>query len=97
MGKLTAGADDERDDDQDEEEGAGEDEAEDFDDDPYWWAKRSYAPATPIRVQGGLAAKSKRGEIGETWWSKRFLAAIESALVGGRLTQGAHLTPGGAR
>lgn len=88
LSKLTAGDDDERDDDPDEETGGAEDEAEDFDDDPGPWAWRSYARAAPIRVEGGLAARSRRGEIGESWWSKRFLAAIESALVGGRLARG---------
>jgi uncharacterized Zn finger protein len=35
-----------------------------------------------------LALRSKRGPIGETWWSRRFLSAIESLLTGGRLARG---------
>jgi uncharacterized Zn finger protein len=65
-------------DDDDPEEDAG----------PYWFARRAGVPQAPLRVDGGLVAKSKRGVIGESWWSQRFLAAVESAVVGGRLTRG---------
>jgi uncharacterized Zn finger protein len=41
-----------------------------------------------IRVEGGLKAQSTRGDIGETWWSKRFLTVLESFAMGGRLTRG---------
>jgi uncharacterized Zn finger protein len=42
----------------------------------------------PLRVEGGLRAQSTRGAIGETWWSKRFLAVLESFALGSRLTRG---------
>jgi uncharacterized Zn finger protein len=42
----------------------------------------------PIRVDGGLKARSERGAIGESWWSKRFLAVLESFALGTRLTRG---------
>jgi uncharacterized Zn finger protein len=42
----------------------------------------------PIRVEDGIKAKSKRGAIGEQWWSRRFIAALESSGVGGRLQRG---------
>src|SRR5258706_9456411 len=41
-----------------------------------------------IRVEGGLKAQSARGAIGESWWSKRFLAVLESFAIGSRLTRG---------
>jgi uncharacterized Zn finger protein len=41
-----------------------------------------------IAVEGGLAARSRRGAIGESWWSGRFLAVLEKLGVGGRLTRG---------
>jgi uncharacterized Zn finger protein len=41
-----------------------------------------------IRVEGGLKARSTRGSIGESWWSKRFLAVLESFALGSRLTRG---------
>ncbi len=42
----------------------------------------------PRRVEGGLKAQSTRGAIGESWWSKRFLAVLESLAMGSRLTRG---------
>ena len=42
----------------------------------------------PRRVEGGLRARSERGDIGESWWSRRFLAALESLAIGGRLGRG---------
>ncbi len=42
----------------------------------------------PLRVEGGLKARSERGDIGESWWSKRFLAVLESFALGSRLTRG---------
>jgi uncharacterized Zn finger protein len=39
-------------------------------------------------VEGGLKARSKRGAIGETWWSGRFIAVLDGFGMGGRLTRG---------
>ena len=38
--------------------------------------------------EGGLKARSTRGSIGESWWSKRFLDVLESFALGSRLTRG---------
>jgi uncharacterized Zn finger protein len=40
------------------------------------------------KVEGGLKARSTRGAIGQSWWSKRFLAVLESFALGTRLTRG---------
>lgn len=45
-----------------------------------------YGP--PRRVEGGLMARSARGTIGEQWWSRRFVAVLESFALGTRLTRG---------
>jgi uncharacterized Zn finger protein len=45
-----------------------------------------YGP--PRRVEGGIRARSTRGAIGESWWSRRFLAVLESFALGTRLTRG---------
>jgi uncharacterized Zn finger protein len=45
-------------------------------------------PAKPIRVAGGIRARSKRGEIAQTWWSRRFIEVLESFGMGGRLARG---------
>jgi uncharacterized Zn finger protein len=44
--------------------------------------------AGPIAVEGGIKAKSKRGAIGEQWWSRRFIAVLESYGMSGRLQRG---------
>jgi uncharacterized Zn finger protein len=42
----------------------------------------------PIRVEGGIKAKSKRGAIGEQWWSRRFIGVLESYGMTSRLARG---------
>lgn len=49
---------------------------------PDYWGSRT------VRVEGGIRARSTRGAIGESWWSKRFLAVLESFALGTRLTRG---------
>jgi uncharacterized Zn finger protein len=39
-------------------------------------------------VEGGLVARSQRGQIGDTWWSQRFILLLESVGFGGRLQRG---------
>ncbi len=50
------------------------------------WA--DWPPAKPIRVEGGIRARSKRGAIGEQWWSQRFISVLESFGLSGRLARG---------
>jgi uncharacterized Zn finger protein len=45
-------------------------------------------PSRPRRVEGGLTLRSKRGEIAQTWWSRRFIEVLESFGMGGRLQRG---------
>jgi uncharacterized Zn finger protein len=49
---------------------------------------RDWGSARPIRVDGGIKAKSKRGAIGEQWWSRRFISVLESYGMSGRLARG---------
>ncbi|MEU7872275.1 SWIM zinc finger family protein [Dactylosporangium sp. NPDC049140] len=49
---------------------------------PEYWGSRT------VRVEGGIRARSTRGAIGASWWSKRFLAVLESFALGTRLTRG---------
>ena len=53
-----------------------------------WSDWRDWEPSRPLPVEGGIAARSKRGVIGETWWSQRFIALLESFGVGSRLQRG---------
>jgi len=45
-------------------------------------------PSRPRRVDGGIKARSKRGAIGEQWWSRRFTGVLESFGMTGRLARG---------
>lgn len=47
-----------------------------------------YPPATKPLAADGIRARSRRGEIGETWWSRRFIEMLESFDMGARLTRG---------
>lgn len=40
----------------------------------YGW----YPPSRPRRAEGGIRVSSRRGSIGETWWSGRWIGALES-------------------
>jgi uncharacterized Zn finger protein len=52
------------------------------------WRDWDKAPGRPLPVENGLAARSTRGDIGSTWWSRRFIEVMESFALGGRLTRG---------
>ena len=45
-------------------------------------------PSRPRPVTGGIRARSKRGSIGERWWSRRFIDVLESFCTTGRLSRG---------
>ncbi|VVB94056.1 SWIM zinc finger [uncultured archaeon] len=54
-----------------------------------------YPPSKPIKVEGGIKAKSKRGAIGDTWWSKRWVKVLESFGWSNRLERGRRYARGG--
>ncbi len=47
-----------------------------------------YPPSRPLPAEGGIKARSKRGAIGEQWWSRRFIDVLESFGMSGRLSRG---------
>ena len=49
---------------------------------------RWYPPPSRPRPAAGIRARSRRGEIGESWWSRRFIEILESFDIGARLTRG---------
>ena len=51
-----------------------------------WWMYAESGPRLPAK--DGIRARSQRGEIGESWWSKRFLAALEELTDPNRLRRG---------
>lgn len=46
-----------------------------------------FPPSTPLPAEG-IRARSRRGRIGESWWSARFVAVLESFGMGARLARG---------
>lgn len=56
----------------------------------------NYFPkSTPRKVDGGIKAKSKRGQIGEEWWSRRFVEVVESYSIASRIKRGKRYARGG--
>lgn len=50
-----------------------------------WWMYE-HGPRRPAK--DGIRARSQRGDIGESWWSKRFLAALAEVADTSRLSRG---------
>jgi uncharacterized Zn finger protein len=50
-----------------------------------WWM---YESSERLPSRDGIPARSQRGEIGETWWSRRFIAALREVTDPSRLTRG---------
>ena len=51
----------------------------------YWG---SFEKSQPRPVKDGIKARSQRGEIGQTWWSKRWIGVLHSFGMGARLDRG---------
>ncbi|MBL7260925.1 SWIM zinc finger family protein [Paractinoplanes lichenicola] len=49
---------------------------------------RFFEGGRPIEVEGGIAVRAKRGKIGDSWWSRRFVDVLEQICDGGRLARG---------
>ncbi len=60
--------------------------------DDFWGG---YTPSKPIKVEGGIKAKSRKGSIGDTWWSKRWVKLLESFGWSNRLERGRRYARGG--
>lgn len=52
----------------------------------YYW--NYYTPKPPKSVKNGIKTKSQHGAIAKTWWSKRWLAVLETLGMGARLDRG---------
>ncbi len=53
------------------------------------WGWPQYYPKKKAKpVEDGIKARSRRGAIGETWWSKRWVEMLESLQMGARLGRG---------
>jgi uncharacterized Zn finger protein len=47
-----------------------------------------YPESKPRKAKDGIAARSRKGRIGESWWSGRFARALETAAISTRLSRG---------
>ena len=56
---------------------------------------RYFPVSTPRKVKGGIRAQSKRGDFGQSWWAKRWIAVLESFDIGQRLARGRSYARGG--
>ncbi len=54
----------------------------------YGYEWNYYSENRPRKVEGGIKARSDRGSIGKSWWSKRWVNVLESLGMGTRLTRG---------
>lgn len=53
---------------------------------PYWdWDE---SPKPRLKAKNGIKAKSTRGDIGQKWWSQRFVKALEAIIDHNRLGRG---------
>ncbi len=52
------------------------------------WDNGHYPPSRPRQAAHGIKARSKRGPIGERWWSRRFIDVLESLGLASRLSRG---------
>ncbi len=53
-----------------------------------WYYRDYYTQAPPRQVKGGIKAQTKRGNFGESWWAKHWIAVLESFNIGARLARG---------
>jgi uncharacterized Zn finger protein len=55
---------------------------------PFDNSGKYFETGRPIEVDGGLAVRAKRGQIGSQWWSRRFVDVLEQVCDPGRLARG---------
>lgn len=60
-----------------------------------WYERRFFPRSRPRAAKGGIKAQSKRGQFGESWWAKRWIAVLESFNIGARLGRGRSYARGG--
>ena len=47
-----------------------------------------YPPSKPLEAEGGIKARSKRGDFAKNWWATRWIEAMERLMDTGRLRRG---------
>ncbi|MEZ0375205.1 MAG: hypothetical protein ACAI44_39325, partial [Candidatus Sericytochromatia bacterium] len=54
----------------------------------WYYYERNYERTTPKATHDGIRLQSARGPVGETWWGKRWVEALEKLCNSGRLSRG---------
>ncbi|WP_435011374.1 SWIM zinc finger family protein [Tundrisphaera lichenicola] len=47
-----------------------------------------FKPSKPRPAKGGIKAQSKKGQFGQSWWARRWIAVLEGFDIGARLGRG---------
>jgi len=47
-----------------------------------------FPPSRPLEAEGGIKARSKRGDFAKNWWATRWITAMERLMDKGRLGRG---------
>lgn len=47
-----------------------------------------FPPSRPLEAEGGIKARSKRGDFAKNWWATRWITAMERLMDRGRLGRG---------
>src|SRR5437588_4545767 len=53
-----------------------------------WYSREFFPRSRPRQARGGIKAQSQRGEFGQNWWAKRWIAVLEGFDIGARLGRG---------
>jgi uncharacterized Zn finger protein len=53
-----------------------------------WYSGHYFPRSRPRQAKGGIKAQTKRGQFGQSWWAKRWIAVLESFSIGARLGRG---------
>lgn len=54
----------------------------------YSYYREFVGPTQPIETEGGIKARSQRGEFARNWWATRWIEALERLMDRGRLQRG---------
>ena len=53
-----------------------------------WYDGFRFPRSRPRAARGGIKAQSRRGQFGQSWWARRWVAVLESFAIGARLGRG---------
>ncbi len=60
-----------------------------------WRDDGYFPPSRPLKAEGGVKARSRRGAFAQNWWAQRWIHALEALHLGARLARGRSYARGG--